>query len=134
MAVVSDSCFLIRFSGKTAVVTGGSKGIGRAICDQLKVSGAQVWNWDVTAVQHEGVKFEKVDVTDGKQIDAVDYRWATDDPNSITAFLLFTAVGRATLNIMGDPSHDPRCLTGVDAIPIAGRLRRVKCHIAELHC
>jgi 3-oxoacyl-[acyl-carrier protein] reductase len=58
------------FSGKTAVVTGGSKGIGRAICDQLKLSGAQVWNWDVTAAQHHGVKFEKVDVTDGEQIDA----------------------------------------------------------------
>ena len=58
------------FSGKTAVVTGGSKGIGRAICDQLKLSGAQVWNWDVTAAQHDGVKFEKIDVTDGKQIDA----------------------------------------------------------------
>jgi len=37
------------FSGKTAVVTGGSKGIGRAICQQLKLSAAQVWNWDVTA-------------------------------------------------------------------------------------
>src|ERR1700750_1014252 len=58
------------FSDKTAVVTGGSKGIGHAICDQLKLSSAQVWNWDVTAVQHDGVKFEKVDVTDGKQIDA----------------------------------------------------------------
>ncbi len=58
------------FSGKTAVVTGGSKGIGRAICQQLKQSGAQVWNWDVTRMQHEGVNFEQVDVVDGKQIDA----------------------------------------------------------------
>jgi len=56
------------FSGKTAVVTGGSKGISRAICDQLYVR-RQIWNWDVTAAQHDGVKFEKVDVTDGKQID-----------------------------------------------------------------
>ena len=58
------------FSGKTAVVTGGSKGIGRAIRQQLKLSAAQVWNWDVIAAKLDGVNFEKVDVTDGKQIDA----------------------------------------------------------------
>jgi 3-oxoacyl-[acyl-carrier protein] reductase len=57
------------FSGKTAVVTGGSKGIGRAVCQQLGLSGAQVWNWDVNAVQLDGVSVQKVDVTDGKQID-----------------------------------------------------------------
>ncbi len=58
------------FSGKTAVVTGGSKGIGRAICHQLRESGAQVWNWDVTKTHHEGVNFEQVDVVEGKQIEA----------------------------------------------------------------
>ena len=61
---------LIRFLWQNSCGDGGSKGIGRAICDQLKLSGARVWNWDVTAAQHDGVKFEKVDVTDGKQIDA----------------------------------------------------------------
>jgi NAD(P)-dependent dehydrogenase (short-subunit alcohol dehydrogenase family) len=58
------------FSGKTAVVTGGSKGIGRAICYQLKQSGAQVWNWDLSPIPHDGVSFEQVDVVDGRQIDA----------------------------------------------------------------
>jgi 2-dehydro-3-deoxy-L-rhamnonate dehydrogenase (NAD+) len=58
------------FSGKTAIVTGGSKGIGRAICEELKRSGAQAWNWDITRAQHDGVNFEHVDVIDGKQIDA----------------------------------------------------------------
>jgi 3-oxoacyl-[acyl-carrier protein] reductase len=36
----------------------------------LKLSGAQVWNWDITKTQHDGVNFEPVDVVDGRQIDA----------------------------------------------------------------
>jgi NAD(P)-dependent dehydrogenase (short-subunit alcohol dehydrogenase family) len=70
MAVVSEMSVSYDFSGKTAVVTGGSKGIGRAICEQLKQSGAQVWNWDMTPSSHDGVSFAQVDVVDGEQIDA----------------------------------------------------------------
>jgi 3-oxoacyl-[acyl-carrier protein] reductase len=61
---------LVQFLRQDGCRDGGSKGIGRAICQQLKLSAAQVWNWDVSAAQLDGVNFEKVDVTDGKQIDA----------------------------------------------------------------
>lgn len=57
-------------TGKTAIVTGGSKGIGRAIVEQLKASGARVWNWDMAPLRLEGVRTLNVDVTDAAQIDA----------------------------------------------------------------
>lgn len=37
----------IDLAGKTAVVTGGASGLGRAIADRLKESGAAVMVWDV---------------------------------------------------------------------------------------
>ena len=55
-------------SGRTAVVTGGSKGIGRAIVERLSEAGAQVWNWDVSPDPLDGVAACKVDVTSAAEI------------------------------------------------------------------
>ncbi|HYL93805.1 MAG TPA: SDR family NAD(P)-dependent oxidoreductase [Alphaproteobacteria bacterium] len=56
------------FSGQTAIVTGGGKGIGKAIVAQLERSGAQVWSWDIDPVALEGVHALTVDVTKTDQI------------------------------------------------------------------
>jgi NAD(P)-dependent dehydrogenase (short-subunit alcohol dehydrogenase family) len=56
-------------SGRTAVVTGGSKGIGRAIVERLSEAGAQVWNWDVSPDAPDGVAACKVDVTNAADIE-----------------------------------------------------------------
>jgi len=56
-------------SAKIAVVTGGAKGIGRAIAQRLVVSGARVWVWDISPAVIDGAECLKVDITDPEQID-----------------------------------------------------------------
>jgi 2-dehydro-3-deoxy-L-rhamnonate dehydrogenase (NAD+) len=57
-------------SGKTAVVTGGGKGIGRAIAAQLNMSGSQVWVWDIAPTAQDGIDSLAVDVTNPDQVAA----------------------------------------------------------------
>ncbi|WP_042875598.1 SDR family NAD(P)-dependent oxidoreductase [Cupriavidus necator] len=55
-------------SGKTALVTGGAKGLGRAIVAQLIDSGASVHVWDILPFQMDGASTEVVDVSDAEQV------------------------------------------------------------------
>lgn len=57
-------------AGKSALVTGGAKGIGRAVVDRLLASGSKVSVWDATPVDVAGVRSEIVDVTSAGQITA----------------------------------------------------------------
>jgi 3-oxoacyl-[acyl-carrier protein] reductase len=59
---------LYDLNGKTALVTGGGKGIGRAIVDRLVGCGARVRVWDAKPVQIDGVASDVVDVTRSDQI------------------------------------------------------------------
>ncbi|WP_202355170.1 SDR family NAD(P)-dependent oxidoreductase [Mesorhizobium sp. 113-3-3] len=51
------------FTGRTAIVTGGARGIGRAVAQKLALSGADVWIWDIEPVELEGTRSLSVDVT-----------------------------------------------------------------------
>jgi 3-oxoacyl-[acyl-carrier protein] reductase len=57
-------------TGKAAIVTGGAKGIGRAIVQRLLASGASVWIWDAKSIQIPEVRSSMVDITQADQIAA----------------------------------------------------------------
>jgi NAD(P)-dependent dehydrogenase (short-subunit alcohol dehydrogenase family) len=52
------------FHSRTAIVTGGARGIGRSIAEKLRDSGAKVSVWDIQAPNFHGVSFVNVDVSD----------------------------------------------------------------------
>jgi 3-oxoacyl-[acyl-carrier protein] reductase len=54
--------------GRTAIVTGAAKGIGKAIAELLAASGAHVTVWDVMPVKRADMRSTVVDVTDRAQI------------------------------------------------------------------
>ncbi len=56
--------------GKLAIVTGGAKGIGRAVAELMIASGATVRIWDTSASQVWGASSDIVDVTDSVTIEA----------------------------------------------------------------
>ena len=59
------------FSDSKAVVTGGSRGIGRCICEQLIAAGAQVHVLDVAADDTCPGVFHQVDISRSADIEAV---------------------------------------------------------------
>jgi acetoacetyl-CoA reductase/3-oxoacyl-[acyl-carrier protein] reductase len=58
------------FKGRGAVVTGGARGIGRAIAEALVAAGADVHVFDAEAGEVAGATFHRVDITDSASVAA----------------------------------------------------------------
>jgi NAD(P)-dependent dehydrogenase (short-subunit alcohol dehydrogenase family) len=56
--------------GKSAIVTGGAKSIGRSVAELLVASGATVRIWDAHSAQVSGASSDVVDITDPATIEA----------------------------------------------------------------
>ena len=56
--------------GKFAIVTGGAKGIGRAVAEVLQASGAEVLVWDARAASVPGATSRLVDITQPTQVES----------------------------------------------------------------
>lgn len=56
------------FGGRTAVVSGAARGIGRCIAEWLRDAGAEVHAFDLEAGDVPGVRFAKVDVADSSRV------------------------------------------------------------------
>ena len=67
--------------GKSVIVTGGARSIGRAIAELLMASGATVRIWDAKPAQVSGAASDVVDITDPASIEAALSRLPNTEPD-----------------------------------------------------
>lgn len=102
---------MTRLAGKVALVTGGSAGLGAAICAQFAAAGAQVWIADIEPPDRDLPQYIRTDVADPQQLeDAV------------------RAVGEVDI-LVNNAAVQPHGITLDETTPeLLERVFRVNCH------
>ena len=112
------------FSGRSAVVTGGAMGIGRAIAEGLRDAGATVRVWDLAAPSFSGVSYCPVDVTDAASIAAA-LEATTEAQGRIDMLINNAGVAGSTLAMESYDPADWRRIVEVNLIGVYEVSRQV---------
>ena len=65
-------------TGRSAIVTGAARGVGRAIAELLLASGCSVTAWDANSCDLPGAASARVDITDAAQVAAALARYSSE--------------------------------------------------------
>ncbi len=103
-----------RFSGRVALVTGGSSGIGAATARRLRLEGAQVASLDLDGDPPEGVLALRGDVSSSADVDAAVAR-AHDELGPIDILVCSAGVPGASLPTIEVTDEEWRRVMAVDA-------------------
>ena len=103
-----------RFSGRVALVTGGSSGIGAATARRLLAEGARVATFDLSGEAPEGALAVIGDVTDSSQVEAAVSR-ATAELGQVDVLVCSAGIPGASLPTVEVTDEEWRRVMAIDA-------------------
>jgi NAD(P)-dependent dehydrogenase (short-subunit alcohol dehydrogenase family) len=115
-------------SGRLAVVTGGSSGIGRAIAVSLRDAGARVFSADVSDASAEGVVHRLCDVSNPADVQALYQAVAEAGSLRGGVLVLNAGVGLAERLDEGDPEKWARVIN----VNLVGTMRVLRAFLPDL--
>lgn len=116
------------FSGRTAVVTGGARGIGRAIADHLNAAGAEVHVWDIEDADRRDIRMHQCDVTSPASVAAA-LDNTLSEAGKIDILINNAGSGRGSRSVLDSDPGDWRNLIEINLLSVFDVTRQVLPHM-----